>query len=70
MRQPRGQNFLVDKNIALKICEAAGITPDDKVIEIGPGKGVLTGLLAETAGTLKAIEIDKRLFDLYRLVYL
>jgi len=67
MKQPHGQNFLVEKNIALKILTAAGITSTDKVIEIGPGKGILTGLIAPVAGQLKAIEIDKNLFENLKL---
>ena len=44
-----GQHFLTDKNIANKIIEAAGITEGDIVVEIGPGNGILTALLAEKA---------------------
>ena len=43
MRQPHGQNFLTDKNIAHRIVESADIQKTDTVIEIGPGK-VLAGL--------------------------
>jgi len=63
MRQPRGQNFLVDTNIARQIVDAAGITAGDKVLEIGPGKGVLTALIAGSARQFKAIEIDVKLFE-------
>jgi 16S rRNA (adenine1518-N6/adenine1519-N6)-dimethyltransferase len=61
MRQPFGQNFLSDKNIAQRIIAAAGITPQDTVIEIGPGKGILTDLLATAAERLTAVEIDRDL---------
>ncbi|MEI8217448.1 MAG: 16S rRNA (adenine(1518)-N(6)/adenine(1519)-N(6))-dimethyltransferase RsmA [Elusimicrobiota bacterium] len=61
MRQPFGQNFLSDKRIALRILAAAGITPTDTVIEIGPGKGILTDLLAPAAARLVAVEIDRDL---------
>jgi len=37
-----GQNFLADPNVVSKIIQAAGITPDDTVLEIGPGTGVMT----------------------------
>lgn len=59
MRQPFGQNFLVDQNIAHKIVAAADLHPDDTVIEIGPGKGVLTSLIAPQVKSLYAIEIDR-----------
>ncbi len=53
-----GQNFLVDPNLQRKIVEAVEPGPDDTVIEIGPGRGALTGPLAEAAGRLVAVEID------------
>ena len=58
-----GQNFLIDKNVAQREVENSNITKDDIVLEIGPGKGVLTNLLAEKAKKVIAIEIDKKLFD-------
>lgn len=61
MRQPFGQNFLVDQNIAHKIVAAADLRPDDTVIEIGPGKGVLTTLIAPLVKSLTAVEIDRDL---------
>ncbi len=63
MRQPRGQNFLVEKNIARKIVAAADISPADKILEIGPGKGVLTALIAPLAGEFRAVEVDRQLFE-------
>lgn len=59
-----GQNFLIDKNIRDKIVEGSLIGPDDLVIEIGPGVGVLTQLLAEQAAHVIAIEIDKSLIPI------
>lgn len=56
-----GQNFLVDRNIALAEVKYADITKDDVVLEIGSGKGILTFLLAERAKKVIAIEIDKDL---------
>ena len=56
-----GQNFLVDKNILEKIVDAAQITEKDCVLEIGPGIGTLTQYLAERAGNVIAVEIDKNL---------
>ena len=58
-----GQNFLIDKNVAQREVENANITQDDVVLEIGPGKGILTNLLAEKAKKVIAIEIDKKLVD-------
>jgi 16S rRNA (adenine1518-N6/adenine1519-N6)-dimethyltransferase len=54
----RGQNFLVDAGIADAIADAAGLSPGDAVIEIGPGLGSLTRALAERAARVVAIEID------------
>jgi 16S rRNA (adenine1518-N6/adenine1519-N6)-dimethyltransferase len=56
-----GQNFLFDRAILSGIVEAAEIGPDDTVIEIGPGHGTLTRLLAEKARKLIAIELDHQL---------
>jgi len=56
-----GQHFLHDKNIISKIIDVAGITKEDLVVEIGPGEGALTFPLAERAGEVIAIEIDKEL---------
>ena len=56
-----GQNFLIDSNILEKIVEAAEITPDDCVLEIGPGIGTMTQYLAESAREVIAVEIDKSL---------
>jgi 16S rRNA (adenine1518-N6/adenine1519-N6)-dimethyltransferase len=61
MRQPKGQNFLIDKEIAHKIVAAAQISADDNVIEIGPGRGVLTDYIARQAKTLTIVEIDEKL---------
>ncbi len=58
------QHFLTDPNIARKIVEAARLRPSDHVVEIGSGRGALTGLLLATGGTLTAIEIDQKLADL------
>ena len=55
-----GQNFLTDKKIAAQIVNAAELTPDDHVIEVGPGVCALTGSLCEQAGSVAAVEIDRR----------
>ena len=61
MKNKFGQNFLVDKKVALQEVEHANINEKDVVLEIGPGKGVLTELLAQRAKKVIAIEVDKNL---------
>ncbi len=61
-----GQNFLTDKDVLDQIVEGAGIGPDDLVIEIGPGIGVLTQAAAEKAGKVVAVEIDSGLIEVLR----
>lgn len=56
-----GQNFLHDRGTAAKIVAAAGIGPNDFVVELGPGRGVLTRLIAERGARLVAIELDRGL---------
>ena len=56
-----GQNFLIDGHVVEKIINAAEITKDDTVLEIGPGIGTMTQYLAESAGKVYAVEIDKNL---------
>jgi len=59
-----GQNFLIDTHVLDKIIRAANITKDDMVIEIGPGIGTMTQYLAEAAGKVIAVEIDKNLIPI------
>lgn len=56
-----GQNFLIDENIVAKIADAADLTKDDTVLEVGPGLGTLTRALSERAGQVYTVEIDKKL---------
>lgn len=56
-----GQNFLTDLNVLKNIVDAAAISKDDNVIEIGPGIGALTEQLAQAAGEVVALEIDQDL---------
>ena len=56
-----GQNFLIDGHVVEKIINAAEITKEDTVLEIGPGIGTMTQYLAEAAGNVYAVEIDKNL---------
>lgn len=64
MNRPKralGQNFLVDPNIRRRIVDAAEVGPDDTVLEVGPGRGALTELLADRAGRLVLVELDDAL---------
>ena len=54
-----GQNFLIDTHVLERIIDEAGITPDDFVLEIGPGIGTMTQYLACAAREVVAVEIDK-----------
>ncbi len=64
MQKKYGQNFLIDANILVKIVEAAQITKEDYVLEIGPGIGTMTQYLAEAAGRVTAVEIDRELIPI------
>ncbi|MCI8550337.1 MAG: 16S rRNA (adenine(1518)-N(6)/adenine(1519)-N(6))-dimethyltransferase RsmA [Lachnospiraceae bacterium] len=59
-----GQNFLIDTHVLDKIIRAAGITKDDFILEIGPGIGTMTQYLAEAAGKVCAVEIDRNLIPI------
>ena len=59
-----GQNFLIDDHVITKIINAAEITKDDLVLEIGPGIGTMTQYLAESARKGIAVEIDKNLIPI------
>ena len=59
-----GQNFLIDDHVITKIINAAEITKDDLVLEIGPGIGTMTQYLAESAGKVITVEIDKNLIPI------
>lgn len=63
MRQPHGQNFLIDNNIANKIVNSAFIAKNDFVIEVGPGKGILTDILKNLTDNLVIVDIDKILAE-------
>ena len=58
-----GQNFLVNEGALGRIVAAADLSPQDTVLEIGPGLGVLTRQLAEVAGRVVAVELDGRLMS-------
>ena len=59
-----GQNFLIDTHVLDKIIRAADINKEDMVLEIGPGIGTMTQYLAEAAGKVVAVEIDKNLIPI------
>ena len=56
-----GQHFLIDQNIVRKIVAAAALRPDEAVLEIGPGRGILTRALCGQAKRVFAIEVDRSL---------
>ena len=56
-----GQNFLIDTRVSHRIVDAVSPRPTDVIIEIGPGTGALTGLLAERGCRVIAVELDRRL---------
>ncbi len=56
-----GQNFLIDPHVLEKIIAAAEVTPDDFVLEIGPGIGTMTQYLCENARQVAAVEVDQKL---------
>lgn len=61
-----GQNFLFRRNILAQIADAADLSKEDQVLEIGPGLGGLTHQLAQRAGFVVAVELDKRLLPILR----
>jgi len=62
-RKGLGQHFLVDSEALETVVAAADLTPEDTVIEVGPGLGILTRELAGKAGWVIAIELDDKLAD-------
>jgi 16S rRNA (adenine1518-N6/adenine1519-N6)-dimethyltransferase len=62
----RGQNFLVDPRVAEQIADWARLGPEELVVEVGPGLGILTRALASRAGRVVAIEIDRGLVEALR----
>ena len=69
-RRPRkrlGQHFLTDRRILQRILAAARLLPNDTVVEVGAGRGILTQGLAQAAGRVIAVEIDEALCEEIRL---
>jgi len=65
-RKRLGQHFLTDPNTARKIVDSLAATRTDPVVEIGPGTGALTGLLAERFERVTAVEVDPRAAEMVR----
>lgn len=63
MKRPLGQHFLINRRVVHRILQALDLSPQDKVLEIGPGKGALTGPLARRVQKLLLIEKDPRLAE-------
>ncbi len=61
-----GQRFLVDRSVLRSIVDAGDLGPDDDVLEIGPGPGVLTAELAARARSVTAVEVDERMVAVLR----
>ena len=64
-----GQHFLADRGVLARIADALQLTGTETVLEIGPGRGALTDLLAARAGRLVAVELDRALAELLRQRY-
>ena len=59
-----GQNFLTDRHVLSRIAQLVNRGPDARILEVGPGKGALTRLLAEQGARVLAIEFDRQLVPL------
>jgi 16S rRNA (adenine1518-N6/adenine1519-N6)-dimethyltransferase len=68
-RKSLGQHFLTDRRILGRIADALQLKGGETVLEIGPGRGALTDILADRAGRLIAIEYDRALAELLRQRY-
>lgn len=60
LKPQHGQHFLTNRDILVRSIQYAKLTVEDEVLEIGPGPGYLTELLAQSAGRIQAIELDER----------
>ena len=61
-----GQHFLIDLNLMRLLVDSADITTDDVVLEVGCGTGSLTEALAERAGKVVSVEVDRALAEIAR----
>src|SRR3989338_11439379 len=64
-----GQNFLLSEKVLDEIVASAQLTKLDKVLEIGPGLGVLTRRLGEAAGEVIAVEKDRKLYTVLKKLF-
>lgn len=64
LKTQHGQNFLTDLNLLRLVVQAADLSPDDVVLEVGTGTGALTALVAERAAAVVTVEIDPQLHQL------
>ena len=62
-KKSKGQNFLTDERVAQRHVDFADISKDDRVLEVGPGLGILTIILVEKADDVTCIELDDILAD-------
>ena len=60
----RGQNFLIDQNLVRLLVDAAQLSADDVVLEVGTGTGSLTGMMAPHVAAVVSVEIDPQLHQL------
>ncbi|MCR9276589.1 MAG: 16S rRNA (adenine(1518)-N(6)/adenine(1519)-N(6))-dimethyltransferase RsmA [Pseudomonadaceae bacterium] len=65
-RKRFGQNFLIDDSVSQRIVDSLSLQPADQVIEIGPGHGALTALIAEEVPAFTAVELDRDLIPFLR----
>ncbi|MDR0509370.1 MAG: 16S rRNA (adenine(1518)-N(6)/adenine(1519)-N(6))-dimethyltransferase RsmA [Candidatus Methanoplasma sp.] len=68
-KKSKGQNFLIDDRVADRQVDFAGISKEDRVLEIGPGLGILTSRLIERSDSVACIELDETLADHIGNVY-
>lgn len=61
-----GQHFLVDRSVLATIVEAAELSANDDVLEVGPGPGVLTAALGDRARSVTTVELDERMVEVLR----
>ena len=65
-RHALSQNFLADPDVLEAILVEAAAGPGDRVLEVGPGLGILTGALLDAGAAVTAVELDRRLAELLR----
>ena len=65
----KGQNFLIEEDVVAKIIEGAKLQPDDIVLEVGPGLGILTQQLLKSAKKIIAVELDQKAISYLRVKF-